>query len=304
MMMNTNLFLVLAWVALIATVSVSGRDQGLLRGQVHNEERELTAAVWSNDGFLSQYDNGPGPYVTGDSRRNSNGQNGVRVGVNGAYTGLAGGVNGAYIGLAGGVNGKSSNSRKSKSKSAPALPVDLPPKCEDVGDPVYGPRNPIPQPVLPSVLVRTMAVSPPPGEIVIEDTAGVVDIELVMPCFLPNTAFPEDAVWCAEGKQLFRITAHTTCLHSITDEYYFIKYVKTQGFEGSTAGECTLLRVSINAPGTWQEYQTPAMANRTAGAAIEWAYDTKPVDKRYKFSLCPNPEDTDKVKTTAATFVV
>jgi len=296
MMMNTNLFLVLAWVALIATVSVSGRDQGLLRGQVHNEERELTAAVWSNDGFLSQYDNGPGPYGTGDSRRNWNGQGGVRVGVNGAYTGLAGGV-----------NGKSSESRKSKSKSAPALPVDLPPKCEDVGDPVYGPSNPIPQPVLPSDLVRTYTIFTPPnisgGKIDILDKEGIVDIDAPVPCSSPNTAFPDDAVWCAEGQQQFRITAHTACLQSITDDYYFINYVKTQGILGSTAGECTLVRVSRKAPGTWTEFQTPEMANSTAVAAIEWAYDSKPVDRRYKFSLCPNPEDKDKVNMIGATFV-
>mmetsp|Transcript_28933 Transcript_28933/g.32839 ORF Transcript_28933/g.32839 Transcript_28933/m.32839 type:complete len:146 (-) Transcript_28933:61-498(-) len=142
------------------------------------------------------------------------------------------------------------------------------------------------------------------GLVDILDTAGTV-VVTAGPCEFPTAAFPDGAAWCnAEGRQLFRITAHTTCLHSITDEYYFIKYVKTQGFEGSTAGECTLLRVSINAPGTWQEYQTPAMANRTAGAAIEWAYDTKPVDKRYKFSLCPNPGDEDNVVYLEASFEV
>jgi len=204
---------------------------------------------------------------------------------------------------------KSSKSRKS-SKSAPPLPIDLP-MCEGLGDPVYTPP-PVPQPIFPSELVRTMTLAPPlpPGKIVVSDTTGIVNV--IFPpgtcgTYGPNRAFPDDAAWCnAEGQQQFRITVYTTCLHSSTDEYYWIKYVKTQadGTSGprSSTGECTLLRVSIQAPGTWTEYQTPEMA--TTGGAIEWVYDAEPVGLRYKFSLCPNPEDTDKVKTTAATFVV
>jgi len=205
---------------------------------------------------------------------------------------------------------KSSKNKKS-SKSAPPLPVDLPPLCEGLGDPVYLPP-PVPQPIFPSSLVRNMTLSPPPGEILVADSSGIANIKLDIPCDafpLPTTAYPDDAVWCAEGQQFFRITAHATCLHSMTDEYYYIKYVKTQadttsGASGprSSTGECTLLRVSIQAPGTWTEYQTPEMA--TTGGAIEWVYDAEPVGLRYKFSLCPNPEDENKVYPTNATFAV
>jgi len=204
---------------------------------------------------------------------------------------------------------KSSKNKKS-SKSAPPLPEDLPPPCEGLGDPVYLPP-PVPQPIFPSSLVRNMTLSPPgpPGEILVADTSGIANIKLAIPCgalSVPTTAYPDDAVWCAEGQQFFRITAHATCLHSMTDEYYYIKYVKTQadGTSGprSSTGECTLLRVSIQAPGTWTEYQTPEMA--TTGGAIEWVYDAEPVGLRYKFSLCPNPGDENIVTKTAASFAV
>jgi len=208
---------------------------------------------------------------------------------------------------------KSSKKRKS-SKSAPPLPLDLQ-MCEGLGDPVYTPPA-APQPVLPSSLVRTYPIvsfggSPPPfsgGEIKILDTTGIVHIKSG-PCgaYGPNSAYPADALWCnAEGQQQFRITAYTSCLHSSTDDYYYIKYVKTQpaGTSGawSNAGQCVLLRVSREAPGTWTEYRTPETTNGTAGAAIEWAYDVEPVGLRYKFSLCPNPEDQDIVEYLVATF--
>eukprot|EP00751_Fragilariopsis_kerguelensis_P007026 CAMPEP_0170784542 /NCGR_PEP_ID=MMETSP0733-20121128/16254_1 /TAXON_ID=186038 /ORGANISM="Fragilariopsis kerguelensis, Strain L26-C5" /LENGTH=120 /DNA_ID=CAMNT_0011129587 /DNA_START=252 /DNA_END=614 /DNA_ORIENTATION=- len=117
------------------------------------------------------------------------------------------------------------------------------------------------------------------GLVDILDTAGTV-VVTAGPCEFPTAAFPDGAAWCnAEGRQLFRITAQATCLQSITDDDYYIKYVKTQSVSPpQLAGGCTLVRVSRNAPGTWTEIITPETDNGTAGAAIEWAYDAEPVD--------------------------
>jgi len=209
--------------------------------------------------------------------------------------------------LAAPVSRQSKSSKKSKSsKSAPPLPGDLPPPCEGLGDPVYSP--PAAPQVFPSEFVRTYTgtvPSPNNVETFFLNTAGAVDVTVqsVVPCgtYGPNNnAFPADAMWCnTDGQQKFLIPVHGSCVHDITDDYYYMKAVLTAGF--APTGLCRLFRVSRKTPGTWNEYQTPEMyAN---GGAIEWAYDADPVGVRYKFSLCPDPGDKNVVHVVGATFV-
>eukprot|EP00588_Corethron_pennatum_P012223 CAMPEP_0194265308 /NCGR_PEP_ID=MMETSP0169-20130528/601_1 /TAXON_ID=218684 /ORGANISM="Corethron pennatum, Strain L29A3" /LENGTH=228 /DNA_ID=CAMNT_0039005747 /DNA_START=106 /DNA_END=792 /DNA_ORIENTATION=- len=202
--------------------------------------------------------------------------------------------------LAASVSGQTKkNSKKSttkKSKSAPAS--YLPPKCEDVGDPVHSVA--VAQ-VFPSEFMRNYTTSFP---LIVEgfevSDTGAVDVgfQSFVPC-LPTVAFPDPPVWCTtEGQQKTRITVHGTCLHDITDDYYYIKGVLSYAF--AKTGICRLTRVSRKAPGTWNEYETPDMA--AAGGAVEWVYDDEHVGMRLKFSLCPDPEDDDKVEFLVASF--
>jgi len=194
------------------------------------------------------------------------------------------------------------NNKKSKSKKSKSAPAsDLPPKCEDVGDPVYSGAAAVPQ-VTPSEFLRNYTASFPAflEGYEISDTSGAADVRLQssVPCS-PNNAFPASAVWCTtEGQQKFRATIHGTCLHDITDDYYYMKGAMTSFL--NPTGVCRLLRVSRTAPGTWNEYETPGM--KAAGNAIEWAYDDEHAGMRFKFSLCPDPEDGDKVEVVAASF--
>jgi len=203
--------------------------------------------------------------------------------------------------LAASVSGQTKKNNKKlkskKSKSAPAL--DLPPKCEDVGDPVYS--GAVAQ-VFPSEFLRNYTVSSSAAleGFEISDTAGAVDVgfQSIVPC-VPNAAFPAPPLWCTtEGQRKLRITGHGTCLHDITDDYYYIKGVLSYAF--AKTGICRLTRVSRKAPGTWNEYETPDMA--AAGGAVEWVYDDEHVGTRLKFSLCPDPEDDDKVEFLVASF--
>merc|ERR1719491_1104109 len=99
MMMKMNLLLVLAWVALIATVSVSAKDQGL-RGrelEAHNEpdasehfdgEENLLSPEEMDEMGLEEEDRDLSAYSYGTGY--GRGGYGGRGGVSGSYTGLAG----------------------------------------------------------------------------------------------------------------------------------------------------------------------------------------------------------------------
>merc|ERR1719491_669201 len=103
MMMKMNLLLVVAWVALIATVSVSAKDQGL-RGrdlEAHNEpdasehfegEENLLSPEEMDEMGLEEQDERDLSlsYGTGYGRGGYGSGYGSSGGVSGSYTGLAG----------------------------------------------------------------------------------------------------------------------------------------------------------------------------------------------------------------------
>jgi len=170
------------------------------------------------------------------------------------------------------------------------------PKCKNVGDPVNSGAY---SHVIPLELLRNYTGTFPLEGFEIMDQAGDVDVGLNLPCS-NNNVFPDDAKWCnTKGQLKFRINIHGMCLHHTTPDYYDIKGVLTD--YSAPTGNCRLVRVSRNAPGTWTEYETNTM--QANGGAVEWAYGDEHVGMRLKYSLCPdNVHDKNVVKIISASF--